>query len=279
MKIHRTAIVSSKAEIADDVEIGPYAVVEGEARVGPGCIIQTHAIICSAARIGRGNVIGYGAIVGGDPQDYSFLPGTRSEVVVGDDNRIREYCTIHRGTTEGSATMVGDHNHFMAGTHLGHNAKVGNYVTLANNVLLAGHVEVDDQVYVGGGSVFHQYIRVGTMSFVQGNGKFGKDIPPYTIAADHNSIVGLNFAGLRRAGIPQDQRREISQAFNLLYRAGLNKTQALEEAEKTVWGGGARFFIEFMSAAKKRGTCDLRKIRNAAAGKILAGIRGDALID
>ena len=263
MKIHRTAIVSPEATIGEGVEIGPYALVEGSAIIGPGCVIQAHAIISSSVQMGENNVIGYGAVIGGDPQDHAFSPDIKSRVVIGSRNRIREYCTIHRGTAEGSETAVGDHNYFMAGSHLAHNARVGSHVTLANNVLLAGHVEIQDRVYVGGGSVFHQFIRVGELCLIQGNSKFSKDIPPFTIAAGHNSVIGLNRVGLRKAGLTQDQRRELHHAFNLLYRAGLNVTQALERAEQISWSGKGSALFDFVANSRRRGLCDIRKPRHA----------------
>jgi len=263
MKIHHTAIISPKAEIAEDVEIGPYALVEGASIIGPGCIIQGHAILGGSVQLGRGNIIGYGAAIGGDPQDHAFSPDVKSRVVIGDHNRIREYCTIHRGTGEGSETVVGDHNYLMAGTHLAHNVKVGSHVTIGNNVLLAGYVEIQDHAYVGGGSVFHQFVRVGQLCLVQGNSKFGRDIPPFTIAAGYNTVVALNRAALRKAGMTWEQRQELRHAFNLLYRTGLNVTQALEQAGQISWDAGGRAFFDFVDNSGKRGLCDIRKPRNA----------------
>src|SRR5271170_136279 len=117
MKIHHSAIVSPKAKLADDVEIGPYVCIEGPAVIGAGCVIQAHAVLSGSVRLGKNNTIGYGAIIGATPQDRAFSPKVKSKVVIGDDNNIREYCTIHRGTIEGSATTVGNHNFLMAGAH------------------------------------------------------------------------------------------------------------------------------------------------------------------
>jgi len=267
-RIHHTAVVSPKAEIADDVKIGPYVVIDGEVTIGAGCIVQAHAIISNSVRIGRGNVVGYGAVIGGDPQDHSFSPAIRSKVMIGDHNRIREYCTIHRGTVDGGATMLGDHNYLMAGTHLAHDVKVGSHVTLENNVLLAGHVEIQDRVYVGGGSVFHQHIRVGKICLIQGCSKFSKNIPPYTIAVGHNNVVGPNFSGMRKAGLAQDQRREIARAFTLLYRSGMNITQAAGCARELAWNKEGRAFFDFVDNAGKRGICEIRKPRRAMANRL-----------
>lgn len=258
MKIHPTALINPAAEIADDVEIGPYVCIDGHAVIDSGCVIQAHAILAGSVRIGKNNIIGYGAVIGAEPQDHAFRPDINSEVVIGDENRIREYCTIHRGTTEGSATVVGNHNFFMAGTHLGHNTTVGNQVIIANSVLLAGHVEVQDRAFIGGGTAFHQYVRVGQVAIAQGNSGFTKDIPPFTIAAMRNSIIGLNVVGLRRAGFSPEERKEIKEAFKLLYKSGLNTTQALERAQQQEWNKEGQIFFDFVASAKKRGICDVR---------------------
>jgi UDP-N-acetylglucosamine acyltransferase len=264
MKIHPTAIVHPQAELGADVEIGPGAVVEGAARIGDGCVIQAHAVIGAHVTMGQGNTIGYGAIIGGDPQDFAFDPAIRSEVRIGDRNRIREYCTIHRGTGEGTATVVGSDCYLMAGAHLGHNVRLADRVVLANNALLGGHVVMGERVFVGGGSVFHQHIRVGRLAITQGISGFGKDLPPFTIGAEVNGVAGLNVIGMRRAGFNAEQRREVKEAFALLYRSGLNVTQALAAAAEREWGEEGREFFEFVAAAKKRGLCDYLGTRSGS---------------
>jgi UDP-N-acetylglucosamine acyltransferase len=216
--------------------------------------------------MGKNNVIGYGAVIGGDPQDFAFQPAVKSEVRIGDGNKIREYCTIHRGTTEGSVTVVGHGCFLMAGAHLAHNCQLGDHVVIANNCLLAGHVTVGDRVFLGGGSVFHQHVRIGRLAMCQGLSAIGKDIPPFTTAADVNGIAGMNIVGLRRAGLSSGQRAEIKAAYSLLYRSGLNTTQALAAAAEREWGAEARIFWDFIAGAKKRGCCDLlaSRSRNAA---------------
>ena len=257
MKIHPTAIINPKAKLADDIEIGPYVCIEGPAVIGTGCVIQAHAILSGSVKLGKNNTIGYGAIIGAIPQDHAFKIEIKSKVIIGDDNNIREYCTIHRGTSEGSATTVGNHNFLMAGTHLGHNVKVANNVIIANNVLLAGHVEVQDRAFIGGGTACHQYVRIGQIAISQGVNALSKDVPPFTIAAQ-GLIIGLNVVGLRRAGFTPAQRAEVKNAFKLLYRSGLNTTQALARAAGQKWNKEGRTFFEFVAQAKKRGICDSR---------------------
>ena len=228
--LHPTALIHRDAQLGAGVTVGPYAVIEGAARIGDGCVIQAHAGIGAHVVMGRENLIGYGALIGGDPQDFAFQPAVKSTVQLGDGNKIREYCTIHRGTTEGSATVVGSGCFLMAGAHVAHNCHLGDHIVIANNSLLGGHVTVGDRVFIGGGSVFHQHVRVGRLAMCQGLTGCSKDLPPFATAAGINGIAGLNVVGLRRAGFTSEQRTEIKAAFSLLYRRGLNTTQALAAA-------------------------------------------------
>ena len=260
--IHPTAVIHPDALLGASVSVGPFAVIEGGARIGEGCEIQAHAIITEHVEMGRNNVIGYGAIIGAEPQDLAFRPQVCSTVRIGDGNKIREYCTIHRGTTESSSTTVGHGCFLMAGAHLAHNVAVADRVIIANNALLGGYVQVGDAVFIGGGCVFHQHTRIGRLAICQGRSGFGKDIPPFTTAAERNGIAGLNVIGLRRAGFPASTRTEIKSAFNLLYRSGLNITQALAAAKEQAWGAEAEEFFGFVAAAKNRGVCDFLPARS-----------------
>jgi acyl-[acyl-carrier-protein]--UDP-N-acetylglucosamine O-acyltransferase len=258
--IHLSAIIDSGAKIGDKVEIGPHSVIGSNVVIGADTSIGTHVVIEGEVVIGRANQIGHGSIIGGQPQDVSFSPATRSRVEIGDKNVIREYCTIHRGAKEGSATRVGDENFLMVGVHVGHNCEVGNRVIIANNVLLAGNVTVGDQAFIGGGTTFHQNMRVGRLVMVQGSSAFGKDLPPFTLAAERNTVFGLNIVGLRRAGLSPAQRDEIKRAFKLLYLSGLNTRQVLEKAREDEWSELGREFFDFVAAAQsKRGVCPYRK--------------------
>ena len=196
--LHPTALIHRDAQLGAGVTVGPYAVIEGAARIGDGCVIQAHAIIGAHVVMGRENLIGYGAIIGGEPQDFAFQPSVKSEVHIGDGNKIREYATIHRGTAEGSATVVGSGCFLMAGAHVAHNCHVGDHVVIANNALLAGHVAVGERAFIGGGCVFHQFVRIGRLAICQGGAAFSKDLPPFTTGTGLNSVAGLNSVGLRR---------------------------------------------------------------------------------
>jgi UDP-N-acetylglucosamine acyltransferase len=264
VKIHPTAIVDPGARLHDDVEIGPYSCIGGEVEIGARTVVQSHAVIEGAVRLGADNHVGHGAIIGGSPQDLSFKPGTRSSVEIGHDNVIREHVTIHRGTAEGSATRIGHANFLMAGAHLGHNCILGDKVIIANNCLLGGCVTVEDGAFLGGGCVFHQFMRIGRFAITQGTSGFGKDIPPFVAAAGINKVVGLNVVGLRRAGFDPEERAEIKAAFRLLYESGLNVSQALAEAGGRKWCEPAQAFFDFITGAKRRGICGLRRARGTS---------------
>jgi UDP-N-acetylglucosamine acyltransferase len=264
-RIHPTAIIHRDAKLGADVRIGPYAIIEGAAEIGAGCVIEAHAIITNWVKMGTNNTIGYGAIIGADPQDNSFDPKTESSVSIGNDNRIRELVTIHRGTKSGTETRVANGCFLMAGSHVGHNSLVASRVIMANNVLLAGHVQVQEGVFIGGSAVFHQFVRIGRQSIIRGNSSIGKDVPPFLMGVGVNQVAGLNSVGLRRSGLPPEQRREIKDAFKLLYKSGLNTAQALEAAKARSWGDEAEFFFSFVAGAKKRGICELLRNRRGVS--------------
>ncbi|HEX4707104.1 MAG TPA: acyl-ACP--UDP-N-acetylglucosamine O-acyltransferase [Candidatus Udaeobacter sp.] len=258
-KVHPTAIVNPAARIDADVEIGPFSIIGPQSTIGEATIVQSHVVIEGTVTIGSGNLIGHGAIIGAPPQDVSFSPDRKTRVEIGNENIIREYCTIHRGTAEDSATKIGDKNFLMAGAHVGHNCVIANNVIIANNCLLAGYVRVDDGAFLGGGSTFHQFVHIGRLVMVQGSSGFGKDLPPFVIAAVHNFVFGVNVVGLRRAGFSAKDRDEIKAAFKLVYMSGLNIGQALAKAATMNFAEAAREFLDFVAKAKKRGICPVKR--------------------
>jgi UDP-N-acetylglucosamine acyltransferase len=257
--VHPAAIVDPSAKIGADVQIGPFSIIGPQVTIGDKTIVQSHVVIEGEVTIGNGNFIGYGAIIGAPPQDVSFSPKRKTKIEIGNDNIIREYCTIHRGSPDGSATKMGDKNFLMAGAHIGHNCIIGNDVIIANNCLLAGHVRVDDGAFLGGGSTFHQFMHIGRLVMVQGSSAFGKDLPPFVIAAERNAVFGLNIVGLRRAGFSAKDRDEIKAAFKLVYLCGLNVAQALEKAVTMTFGAPAREFLDFVANSKQRGICPVKR--------------------
>jgi UDP-N-acetylglucosamine acyltransferase len=250
VKIHPSALVDPAAQLGAGVEIGPFAVIGACAVIGDNCTIQAHAVLEGPVKMGSGNFVGYGAIIGALPQDLGFDRKIQSLVEIGNGNTIREYCTIHRGSTEGSATRIGDDNFLMVGNHLGHDCTIGNGVVMANDCLLAGYVRIDDRAFIGGGSRFHQGIRMGRL--VMAEGRFTQNLPPFLSAAK-NEVFGFNVVGMRRANFSGAERDEIKRAFKLLYRSGLNTRQALEKAAESDFGPVGREFFEFVANAGKRG--------------------------
>ena len=257
-KIHPTAIVDPNAKIGHDVQIDAFSIIGPQATIGDKTIVQSHVVIEGEVILGHGNLIGHGAIIGTPPQDVSFSTERNTKVEIGNDNIIREYCTIHRGSPDGSATKIADENFLMAGAHIGHNCAIGNNVIIANNCLLAGYVRIDDGAFLGGGSTFHQFMRIGRLVMVQGSSAFGKDLPPFVIAAERNYVFGLNTVGLRRAGFTEEERDEIKEAFKLVYLSGLNRSQALEKAATMTFNAPAREFLDFINSSNKRGICPLK---------------------
>lgn len=255
MTIHPTAIISPHAKLADDILVGPGVVIGERVEIGSGCVLQAHSVIESDTTIGSGNTIGYGAVIGAAPQDYAHSAEIRSSVVIGNNNRIREYATIHRGTKDGTVTRIGNHCFLMVGVHVGHNCEISDNAIITNNVLLAGYVQVGEAAVLGGGAVFHQFMRIGARAMVAGGSRFNKDIPPYTIADSYNKIHGINAVGLKRAGLNAIQRLEIKRAFSAIYRNNQPfRIAAVEALTAAAWGPEAREFFEFI-VSSKRGIC------------------------
>ena len=255
MTIHPTAIISPHAKLADDILVGPGVVIGERVEIGAGCVLQAHSVIESDTTIGSGNTIGYGAVIGAAPQDYAHSAEIRSSVVIGNNNRIREYATIHRGTKDGTVTRIGNHCFLMVGVHVGHNCEISDNAIITNNVLLAGYVQVGEWAVLGGGAVFHQFMRIGARAMVAGGSRFNKDIPPYTIADSYNKIHGINAVGLKRAGLNAIQRLEIKRAFSAIYRNNQPfRIAAVEALTAAAWGPEAREFFEFI-VSSKRGIC------------------------
>lgn len=253
--IHPSAIVDSRAQIDPTVQIGPYAVIDGPVQIAAGCRIEAHAQIVGDVRIGEGTTVGRAAILGADPQDLSFDPATASGVIIGPGNTIREHVTIHRSSKPGQTTVVGEGNFLMVGCHLGHDVQVGNHNVIANAALFGGHVRLGNNSFIGGGAVFHQFVRIGDCCMAQGNGGFGKDIPHFCCAQRINRLAGLNVVGLRRAGFTAADRAAVKELFTLLFRSGLNLSQAIAEARQKQWPAPAEKLLQFLEAPSRQGVC------------------------
>ena len=255
---HPTALVGDGVSLGRDVRIGPYAVIEGEVEIGEGCRIGHHAYVAGQTRIGRNNVLHPGCVVGGAPQDRSYRGGP-ARLVIGDGNVVREHATIHASAREGE-TVVGSGCLLMAGSHVGHDCRVGDGVILANGVLLGGYVEVGDGAVLGGNASVHQWVRIGRLAMLQGLAAMSQDLPPFLTACNVNELAGLNLVGLRRAGMPEEERSEIKRLYRLLFRRGGPLSGALEEAARTASTPAGRELIGFMESGS-RGIC--RRLRRA----------------
>lgn len=255
MNIHPSAVISSRAELGKNVEIGPLVVIEDDVRIGDGSMIGPHVVIHRYTSIGAGTSVHAGAVLGDLPQDLAF-GGARSYVKIGDRCVIREGVTINRGTKEETSTIVGNECFLMAFSHLGHNVILGQGVIMANGALLAGYVEVGDRAFISGNAVVHQFTRIGRLAMLSGLSGTGKDVPPFCVVAGvrRNQVAGLNIVGLRRAGITPEERKQIKAAFDLLYRSGLNFGQALEKM-KTEFPAGPAAEIWQFAEGSKRGLC------------------------
>lgn len=257
--IHPTALIDSDAQIDPSAEIGAYVIIEGAAKIGPRVKVLPHAQVMGDVTVGAGTSIGRGAVIGEQPQDLSFDPATASGVVIGEGNVIREHVTIHRGSKPGSMTRIGDHNFIMGAAHFAHDVQIGNRNVVANAALLAGHVQVGNNSFIGGGAVFHQFLRIGDYCIIQGNGGLGKDLPHFCCAQRINRMTGLNVIGLRRAGFSSADRAAIKEAFDLLFRSGLNLTQAIAKADEREWPEVCQKFLDFVRTPSKRGICPVRQ--------------------
>ena len=221
MSIHPTASIDPKAELDSSVIVGPYAVIEGAVRIDAGTRVEPHAVISGPTTIGKRNLIGSFATVGGAPQDLSYK-GEPTELHIGDDNQIREYASIHRGTPSGHGkTVIGNSNLLMAYIHIAHDCVLGNNIILANVATLAGHVEVGDRASIGGLVAIHQFCRVGSYSYIGGISGLSLDVPPYVIVAgtrNRTRISGLNKIGLRRNGFDRETINNLEKAFKIIFR-------------------------------------------------------------
>jgi len=228
--IHASAIVSDKANVADDVEVGPYSIIGDNVEIGSGSRVDSHVVINGPTVIGNDNHIYQFASVGDDPQDkkYADEPTT---LTIGNRNTIREFCTISRGTTQDKGeTFIGDDNWIMAYVHIAHDCVIGNKTIMANNATLAGHVHVGDWVIFGGFSGVHQFCRVGAHSFLGMYAGANRDVPAYTTAAGTPAAPrGINSEGLKRRGFDADQIRNIKDAYRLVYRKGMKLNEAMDE--------------------------------------------------
>jgi UDP-N-acetylglucosamine acyltransferase len=251
--IHPTAIVSPKAEIGTDVQIGAYSIIGDKVSVGDGTAIGAHVVIEPFVIIGpRCRIFQYAAI-GAVPQDLKF-GGEVSYVKIGRGSIIREFVTIHRGTSRGGGvTEVGEECLLMNYSHVAHDCKIGRRVVMANNATLAGHITIGDHCTIGGLSAIHQFTKVGEYAFIGGKTGVPKDIPPYVIASGERArLHGLNLVGLKRHGFSQKNLGELKKAYRIVFRIGLTINQAAERVKAEVdQVPEVVKFIDFITSAER----------------------------
>ena len=251
--IHPTAIISAKANIAQDVSIGPYSVIGDHVTIGAGTQIMPHVVIDPYVEIGASCRIFQYAAIGAAPQALKFK-NEETWVKIGDGCIIREFVTIHRGTAEGSGlTQVGDGCLLMAYTHVAHDCKVGRNVVMSNNATLAGHIHIGDHASIGGLVAIHQFVRVGEYAFVGGKSAVVKDIPPYVLAAgDRATLHGLNQIGLKRHGFSDATISQLKKAYRLIFRIGLTLNEAFQRVAADVDPiPEVNNFIEFIKSSER----------------------------
>ncbi|HEX3123351.1 MAG TPA: acyl-ACP--UDP-N-acetylglucosamine O-acyltransferase [Rhodanobacteraceae bacterium] len=251
--VHATAQIAPGVKLGADVDIGAYSVIAADVEIGDGTVLGPHVVVNGPTRIGRGNHIHAFASIGGDPQDKKF-EGERSELVVGDRNRIREFVTINRGTGQGGgATRIGNDNWIMAYVHIAHDCQVGNHTVFSNNATLAGHVVIGDHVILSGFSGVHQFCRIGEHAFIGMGCLVNGDVPPFVIMAnEYGRPRGINTEGLKRRGFSAERIAGIRRAYKVLYMSGLQLSEAREElARIAAESPDVAMMIEFLQQAQR----------------------------
>jgi UDP-N-acetylglucosamine acyltransferase len=217
VNVHPSAVIGARVVVGEGASIGPFAVIGDDVDIGARCVLETHAVLRSGTVLGSDTTVDSFAVIGGDPQDLDFDRSTASGVVVGRGVTIREGVTIHRSTRPKGATRIGDRVYMMANSHVAHDCVVDEKVTIANNVMLAGHVHVGAQTVIGGGAGIHQFVRVGRGVMIGGNASVSRDVPPFTMVADRNRLTGLNKIGLRRHGFSVTEIECLKRCYRAVY--------------------------------------------------------------
>ena len=232
-RIHETALVDEAAELADDVEVGAFSIIGPLVKIGPGSRIGPHVVVTGRTTIGSNTRIFQFCSIGEEPQDKKY-DGEDTELIIGDNNTIRELCTFSRGTVqEGGKTIIGNNNWIMACVHIAHDCVLGDNIIMANNASLAGHVTVGDWAILSGYSLIHQFCSVGEHSFTSFASHVNQSIPPYvTVSGEKARAKGVNTEGLRRRGYSPEQIQQVRRAYKVLYRSGLPLEEARAKLEE-----------------------------------------------
>lgn len=253
MPIHPTALVDPRAQIDPEADIGPYVVIDGQVRIGRGTRVLAHAVLTGWTDIGEDNVIHMGAVIGHEPQDFSYAQ-QKTFLQIGHRNVFREHSQVHRGTTEGSTTYIGNDNYLMQNAHVAHNCHIGNQVIIAGGALLAGHVQVEDRAFVSGNCVVHQFVRIGTLALLRGLSRTSRDVPPFCIMDGTHTVRGLNSIGLRRAGFSREQIRALRTVFSRLFQHKVNMQREVEVLRQEPCSPAVLTLLDFIQQSE-RGVC------------------------
>ena len=252
--IHPTAIIDPKAEIGEEVEIGPFSVIEGDVFIDEGTKIGPHVVIRHGTHIGKRCQISQFASIGEAPQ-FSGYKGEKTLLLIGDRNIIREFVTLHRGTVKGGGkTVIGNENFIMAYSHVAHDCQIGNQVVMANGSTLAGHILIEDFAIIGGLTAIHQFCRVGAYAIIGGVSGVLMDIPPYTKAqGDRAKLFGLNTVGLKRANFSEETLRALKKAYRIIFRSGLTLEKAMKQVgeDEIAQTPEVQHFLQFIQGSKR----------------------------
>jgi UDP-N-acetylglucosamine acyltransferase len=249
-----TARIHPDAIVGPGVHVGEYCVIESDVSIGAGCVLEPYVYVKRWTTLGERNEISAGTVLGTDPLDKSFT-GQRSYLRIGNGNKIREHYTISRGTEPESVTEIGDQNYIMTSGHIAHNCRIGSRTVIASCALVAGYVEVEDEAFISGGVVVHQFSKIGRLAMIGGNTRVNSDAPPFFLYAGHDIVArGLNLVGLKRAGYKASQVAPIKQAYRLLYRSGLKLEDALARIESEIATPETLHLVAFVRRSS-RGIC------------------------
>jgi UDP-N-acetylglucosamine acyltransferase len=229
-RIHRTAVIGREVELADDVEVGPFCLLDGPIRVASRTRLLGHVTIFGDTTIGEDNILHPNVVIGDEPQDLRYTGGPR-RVLIGSRNVFREGVTVHRGSENGDATIVGSDNYFMQNSHVAHDCRIGNETIIAGGALLAGWVQVNDHALVSGNCVVHQYVHIGRFAMMRGLSRTSRDVPPFCLMDLTHTLRGINLVGLRRAGFSAAKIRALCRAFTTLFGERRNLKLAMERLE------------------------------------------------
>jgi UDP-N-acetylglucosamine acyltransferase len=258
--VDRSAIIAHTARIHPDASIGPrtrvgeFCIIESDVEVGADCLFEPYVFVKRWTTLGDRNEISAGTVLGTDPLDKHFT-GERSYLRIGSGNKIREHYTISRGTQPESVTTIGDGNYIMTSGHIAHNCTIGSNTVIASCALVAGHVEVEDQAFISGGVVIHQFSKIGRLAMIGGNTRVNLDAPPFFLYSGFNvEARGLNIIGLKRAGFTLAQVAQLKKAYQVLYRSGLLLEDALTKIEQELADENTLHLVSFIRRSK-RGIC------------------------